>query len=499
MKVVFCGPPHSGKSVFISNIINKLPSNSYSVVRATPDGEGMWSNNENQYETSIVRRKRKFTEEFVTNKCKTIDKQKNDIILVDTGGVMSKENEEIFKHCDKFIVVSANKKEKEKWLKFGENLGLECIGLFDSDLKGKEEIYSIKPFLQGKVVGLERGKISEDSKIIEIMASDLIERSNYMNKKNNEEKNCIYADDLGKELGYKNNITIRQKDGKKIEIKQIKWDGKAIKKFYEDMPKMIKDKDSIKFNGFRANFVMAALCKVCKENNIKDINIYDSNTDKYINIKSIPKIRGLKQDNNLKYNVLQNKDNIFMDIDVVNGRYSLEDYEKCKIPLINEKKRLYISGKLPLWLLSSVTNSYNSNEIYTFQPGKGFMCIYSKDEKKLGRMLDGIDGIDTNKYFEDKKQREGEVENKYPTKIEKNGILMKMKNILDNLKYKRENRKYIDNTIKANMIKDNDERNNDEEKFLKELKYSVRNKEKVKQVLPDKQFEIKIQRKEIGE
>ena len=72
-------------------------------------------------------------------------------------------------------------------------------------------------------------------------------------------------------------------------------------------------------------------------------------------------------------------------------------------------------------------------------------------------------------------------------------------NILDNLKYKRENRKYIDNTIKANMIKDNDERNNDEEKFLKELKYSVRNKEKVKQVLPDKQFEIKIQRKEIGE
>ena len=59
MKVVFCGPPHSGKSVFISNIINKLPSNSYSVVRATPDGEGMWSNNENQYETSIVRKKRK--------------------------------------------------------------------------------------------------------------------------------------------------------------------------------------------------------------------------------------------------------------------------------------------------------------------------------------------------------------------------------------------------------------------------------------------------------
>lgn len=242
---------------------------------------------------------------------------------------------------------------------------------------------------------------------------------------------------------------------------------------------------------------MSALCKISKENNIKDINIYDSNTDEYINIKNIPKIRGLKQDNNLRYNVLQNKDNVFMDIDVVNGHYSFEDYNKCKIPLINEKKKLYISGRLPLWLLSSITNSYNSKEIYTFQPGKGFMCVYSKDEKQLGRMLDGIDGIDTNKYFEDKKQRE--AENKYPTKIEKNGILMKMKNMLENIKNKRENRKYIDNTIKANTVKDIDEREYDKETFLKELKDSVRNKEKVNQVLPDKQFERKIQRNEIGE
>ena len=59
MRVVLCGPPHSGKSVLISNIINKLPSNSYEVVRATPDGEGIWSNNENQKETSLVRKKMK--------------------------------------------------------------------------------------------------------------------------------------------------------------------------------------------------------------------------------------------------------------------------------------------------------------------------------------------------------------------------------------------------------------------------------------------------------
>ena len=194
---------------------------------------------------------------------------------------------------------------------------------------------------------------------------------------------------------------------------------------------------------------------MCKKNNIRNINIYDSNTNDYMRIRNLPRIKGLKQDNNLKYNVLQNKDNIFMDIDVINGYYNLEDYNKCKIPLIDENKKLYISGKLPLWLLCSITNTYDSKKIYTFQPGKGFMCIYSKDKKQLGRMLNGIDGIDINKYFEDKKQKE--IENKYPIKENKNIMSVRLKNILEKIKEKRINKKYINNTIKAHIVKDIDE------------------------------------------
>ena len=65
MKIIFCGPPHSGKSVFIANLIDKLPSDAYTIIRACPDGEGTWSNNQNQNETSIVRKKGKFTKSFI--------------------------------------------------------------------------------------------------------------------------------------------------------------------------------------------------------------------------------------------------------------------------------------------------------------------------------------------------------------------------------------------------------------------------------------------------
>ena len=85
MKIVFCVPPHSGKSVFIANLIDKMPTDAYTIIRACPDGEGTWSNNKNQNETTIVRKKGKFTKSFIDDACQAIDNQSNKIVLVDVG------------------------------------------------------------------------------------------------------------------------------------------------------------------------------------------------------------------------------------------------------------------------------------------------------------------------------------------------------------------------------------------------------------------------------
>ena len=95
---------------------------------------------------------------------------------------MSKENEEVFKHCDSFVVLSGDEQKKKEWLQFGQNLGLECVGCLDSSLDGKEEIYSRKPFFQGKIVGLERGEILENSAVINAVVSDIIQKSRYGEK-----------------------------------------------------------------------------------------------------------------------------------------------------------------------------------------------------------------------------------------------------------------------------------------------------------------------------
>ena len=41
-----------------------MPTDAYTINRACPDGEGTWSNNKNQNETTIVRKKGKFKKKF---------------------------------------------------------------------------------------------------------------------------------------------------------------------------------------------------------------------------------------------------------------------------------------------------------------------------------------------------------------------------------------------------------------------------------------------------
>lgn len=446
MKIVFCGPPHSGKSVFIANLIDKLPSDAYTIIRACPDGEGTWSNNKDQEETSMVRRKGKFTKSFIDDACAAIDNQANEIVLVDVGGVMSKENEQVFGHCDSFIVLSSDEEKKKEWLEFGEKLGLECIGCLDSSLEGSEEIYSRNPYLQGKIVGLERGEILEDSRVIKALVSDIVKKSKYAEKKDiKKEKlteNIIDDTELGFELGYGKEILTE--DG--TPIKKVFWKEEALPKIYKKINDDIDSSKPLKISGIRANFALCAICKAAKQKGVEDISAYDIRLKQYIPIKQLPKKKGIKQAKGLSYNIIENNENIFMDVDITNEKYSLEDYEEAILPEIKEGKNLYISGRMPLWLLASISSSYDSKRIFTFQPGKGFTCIASIDEKEIGTLVDGIDGINMDQYFEDKKEK---YNANLPAIPAKKGIFNKIKEWFD---AKKINKKYLDSNIKSKVI-----------------------------------------------
>ena len=251
--------------------------------------------------------------------------------------------------------------------------------------------------------------------------------------------------ELGFELGYGKEILTE--DG--TPIKKVRWPESAIPDIYQAVQEKVNPEQPVKINGIRANFVLCAICKAAKQKGSRDVSAYDIRTKSYIPIRDLPKKKGLKQTEGLSYSILENKENIFMDIDITKEQYSLEDYEKCVIPQVKEKKDLYISGRMPLWLLASMCGSYDSKRIFTFQPGKGFTCISSIDEKDLGAIVDGVDGININQYFEDKKESN---KTKLPVGIEKRGVLSNIKEWITYYREKRESKKYFDSTIKNNIV-----------------------------------------------
>lgn len=159
MKIVVCGPPHSGKSVFVSVLTGLLPRELYMLVEGAPDGEGItgWSSHADPALVKRVRHKGKFLPEFVDWVVRSINTSTAPVTIVDVGGRRSPENERIFRSCDHFIVISSDPEETLSWTEFGKGFGLKPVAVLDSVLEGTDEIYdaNVEP-LKARISNLDR-------------------------------------------------------------------------------------------------------------------------------------------------------------------------------------------------------------------------------------------------------------------------------------------------------------------------------------------------------
>ena len=97
-----------------------------------------------------------------------------DLVLIDTGGVMSSENENIFRVCDGCIILSSNPEAKAQWRAFASKNGVTVLAELDSVLHGRCELSPATPdgVVRGTISGLERGHTVQ-SETLEAVASRL--------------------------------------------------------------------------------------------------------------------------------------------------------------------------------------------------------------------------------------------------------------------------------------------------------------------------------------
>ena len=161
IKVAVGGPPHSGKSVFLSLLRGLLPREQFAMVEGAPDGEGItgWSHEGDAELSRAIRRKGKFLVEFVDWVARSVRGSTAPVTLVDLGGIRSPENERILRECTHFIVLATPKYEAEvaPWIDFGKACGCEPLAVLESVLEGADdEIFSAGTPLRARITRLDR-------------------------------------------------------------------------------------------------------------------------------------------------------------------------------------------------------------------------------------------------------------------------------------------------------------------------------------------------------
>ncbi|MBN3926999.1 hypothetical protein [Nostoc sp. NMS4] len=196
MKVVLCGPPHSGKSCLregLKQAIRRIPGAPYPLIlTACPDGEGSWYSEAVRHNPELARQlkaayKAKFTPEFAAVRARWVRDASESLTIVDVGGKIDEKNELIMSHATHSVILAGDMNKVPAWEQFCSQLNLNIIALIHSDYHGvtdsealllsADRIQSKVPILQGSIHYLERGQDVSTRPMVQALAHLLIHLS----------------------------------------------------------------------------------------------------------------------------------------------------------------------------------------------------------------------------------------------------------------------------------------------------------------------------------
>jgi hypothetical protein len=190
MKVVLCGPPHSGKSCLKEGLkqaimpIHRAGKAPYPyVITACPDGEGSWYTETARRDPALAQQlktayKAKFTLKFAQEKAIAVQNVCLPLTIIDVGGKIDEKNELIMSYATHAVILAGDMIEVPNWKKFCYKLNLQIIAVIYSDYHGiKDRITSEVPITEGSIHYLERGEDVSTRPTVQALARLLIKLS----------------------------------------------------------------------------------------------------------------------------------------------------------------------------------------------------------------------------------------------------------------------------------------------------------------------------------
>lgn len=388
MKIIIAGPPHSGKSVFLSGLVANCPD-SY-LFRACPDGEGTWT-----YKSPSAvqyRRKGTFTTEIMQWYVSALHRPElSPLTLVDVGGRITPENERIFSACDGCIILSSDPAKFAEWEEFCSKTGVAVVARIWSDYNGTED-NTENPMMS--VHHLERGEDVSCRPTIEKVAAMLHE----MVAKNNNKTACpvgkngvnknmttrIEISNLAETLG-KTATTKTLPNGKVIS--SVQWDGSDL----VEVARLLHNEEKseiVEVNGGAPAWLVAAIAHECHPSIIA-VN----SPDGYVTA-SCGDPAATPTGNNLSWEVIELGEGVVrVNVQQTDPSIPLSPADLagwCPPVVPFGTKTVVLSGRMPNWGMTALAMSYHGKcgSCALFQPGVGATVVWTHTQDiRLGELL----------------------------------------------------------------------------------------------------------------
>ena len=417
IKIVIGGPPHSGKSVFNDALFKNLTGDTTYAFGAAPDGEGPWYHkNYNDPSVRRLRQKGKFTPEYVADRKEKIKNWEGPLMLIDIGGIPSKENAEIIEGATHAIILAGSSDgryrkgdektidksphgaylEMAKWNQFFEENNLPVIARLHSNYSGVGDhiLENGGDTLTGSVHYLERGEPAVDRETIKQLAGIITGLT---------EGNTFYESDKGK-YPFRVSISdflkdtpqetverqIRDQNGETKTVKSTSYLRSAIPEIYKKAPE--HQDEPVWLDGRASAWMAIALSLAFEDVGSPDVRL--NGTDGYVQIKSLPvsKEADSKWWDEPKYEGELNGQPVYTINNTAHVATNLirpEDLDKMTIPELPENAIVIISSQGPNWLKASIASGYKEkvSAIAAFQPHDGATISWAKNKDTLGGII----------------------------------------------------------------------------------------------------------------
>lgn len=406
-RVVVCGPPHSGKSCFLYGLCKVLERQDYFLLRACPDGEGSWTYR--SWAGAGLRKKGEFSQSFmdwVLNSLRNVHGVP--LVLVDVGGRRSRENEEIFRECQGFIVLSADEAEMDEWRRFGETLGLECLALIRSELEGKDALETRlgEVPVRGCVSNLQRGQDNLRVTVVhDALAVVLREKIAAVKKAAAEGKEV--GPMTGPNLIFVTTQSLSQRLGKQLEPRTLP-DGRVIQQLVwkgEDIPRIdevCRELSAKPADGYVLDGPAPAWLGVVFVHGLHPQAAYLNDPRLGPVLITGRKPEGKGQGKNLTFKTVELDELTLVEFEVVGGVFDVADLSDVVPPAVNTKKGVILSGRGPNWLSAKLALSYHlCRWVALWQPGSGATVAMSHyPSRRLGEVIPDEVVLEARKRFQ---------------------------------------------------------------------------------------------------